>query len=74
MPRFHLETIRRIYDEKIPSDYLEIGPDADTGEFAELRYYSRNELTNKYDITNRIAIDPEAIDLVIEALQHFRKV
>lgn len=78
MARFQTVTYQRVYDEKSPNDYLEICPDADTGDLVEIRSItiSYNELTNKHvpEIQQRIAFDPEAIPFIIEALQHFRKV
>ena len=78
MPKFEIETVKRIYDERFPDTYLEIGTDADTGQAVEIRSVTitYNELANKHitDIQQRIAFDPEAIPFIIEALQHFRKV
>lgn len=69
MSKFETETIHRIYDEH--GDYLEIGEDADVLGLVEIRSYSKNNLTAKYDIGMRIAIHPDAVDLLIAALSHF---
>jgi hypothetical protein len=73
MPHFTLETVKRIYDERFPKEYLEIGLDADTGELIEIRSCMLNELTQNFDIIQRVVIHPDSMDLVIQALESFRK-
>jgi hypothetical protein len=71
-----LETLFRIHDDS-SSDYLEIGIEGDsfdTKDLIELRSYSYNSLTNKWDVGQRIAISVDSIDQVVQAMQHFRKV
>ena len=70
---YSLETIKRIYDDTT-GDYLEIGPDSDALDLVEIRAVHTNPLDNRPEITQRIVIHPDSLDLVIEALQHFRKV
>lgn len=68
MPKFSLEKVFRIYDDTT-GDYLEIGPDMDALELIELRAY-----TSAGDIVQRFTIHPDSLDLVIQALENFRKV
>lgn len=68
MPKFSLEKVFRIYDDTT-GDYLEIGPDMDALELVELRAY-----TNTGAIVQRFTIHPDSLDLVIQALENFRKV
>ena len=70
--RFTVETVKRIYDDKDPNNWIEIGPDADTGDLLEIRSMSFNEITRKGDITQRIAIVPESIDTFIHVLESFK--
>lgn len=69
MSKFETETIHRIYDEH--GDYLEIGEDADGLGLVEIRSYSKNILTNSYVVGMRIAVHPDAVDLLIAALSRF---
>jgi hypothetical protein len=69
MSNFSLETRLRIYDDRFPDHYLEICPDADTGDNVEIRSCQHNEVTNNYDIVQRIAVDPSAVPLLIQALE-----
>jgi hypothetical protein len=72
MSKVQIETIKRIYDERFPDHYLEIGTDADTGQAVEIRsVYLSGDLPV---VQQRIAFDPEAIPFIIDALQHFQKV
>jgi len=71
-PRFTMETIKRIFDEKHPNECLEIGMDADTGELVEIRSMHWNDLTQKWDIQQRIAMHRESVDLVQQALTFFK--
>lgn len=74
--RFLPETIYRIHDDAT-NDYLEIRWEVDsfdTKELIELCSYSYNELTNRWDPGNRIAMHVDSIDSVIQALSHFKKV
>lgn len=76
MPEAILETLFRIHDDST-SDYLEIGyePDShETKDLIEIRSFSYNSLTNRYDVGNRLVIKVDAIDLVTHALNHFKKV
>lgn len=75
-PRFTIETVKRIYDEKHPDEMLEIGwsADGEVGDLLEIRSCSYNELTAKYSIVQRVIIHPDAIDTVIAALETFKKV
>lgn len=70
---FSLDTLFRIFDDTT-GDYLEIGPDADGLDLVELRSYSLNPNTGKFDIGDRVTVHPNSIDLLIQALSHFKKV
>lgn len=75
MPKAILETIMRVHDDT-SSDYLEIGyePDSvDTQDLIEIRSYSYNVLKNNWDIGQRVVVKVDSIDLLIQALQIFRK-
>ena len=71
-----LETLMRVHDDKT-SDYLEIGwePDShETKDLIEIRSYAYNHLTNRWDCGQRIAVHVDSLDLVIQALEKFKKV
>jgi hypothetical protein len=73
MPKFSLENVVRIYDDAT-GDYLEIGPDMDALDLIEIRAYAVNDLGNPTVIIQRITIHPDSLDLVIQALEKFKKV
>lgn len=70
--RFTLETVKRIYDDNHPQECLEICMDADTGQLIEIRSCRLNELTQHFDIIQRITIHPSAVDLLQQALTFFK--
>jgi hypothetical protein len=66
MSKFTLETVKRVYNDTT-GDYWEIGPDADALELLEIR-----ACTSSGDIVQRITFPPEALDLLIQALESFK--
>lgn len=71
-----LEKLFRVHDDSTHT-YLEIGYEPDcveTKDVVEIRSYSYNSLTNKFDIGERIAFNVNSIESVIEALSSFKKV
>lgn len=73
MSKFSLETVKRVYDDT-SGDYLEIGPDMDALDLIEIRAYAFPRQDSKPVIIQRITIHPDSLDLIIQALQSFRKV
>ena len=59
--KFSSETIHRIYNDKT-GEYIEVGPDADTGDLLELRQVEGDK------IVARIAGYPDQLRLVAEAI------
>lgn len=73
MPKFSLENVVRIYDDTT-GDYLEIGPDMDALDLIEIRAYALNPLDKSTTIVQRLTFHPDSLDLVIQALETFKKV